>query len=320
LQGGVTSCENSEIENPIPKLVQLSDSELSAEIESFRNDMIDTRKSGSNKKIKFNEAVWLMEAVFNYNHSFGDGDYLITRTDSVFILVNYNLFDEIKVSEFRNIFVQTNNSIVSKFQSLDLANKKTIQFDIEFVDTSESNQLRIMFTSGSLNTQKSSSLLASDFYPFDETDYWIWSNGNSTARKCGEYEGQGIYSSAQNEVHKAVYSINRGWMNRYYFVDIQEYDGFGIRIGFNRLGRCIPPWYLKGYYDFIDEKIDVFYELYDISAQKQFCNLRTQVKWKGYDSNQIQEYEFLLNNVSYGRKIFRDNEFALCELSPMSAP
>ena len=129
--------------------------------------MTDSRKSG--EVIELNQAVWMMEATFNYYHGFTGEDYLTMETDTTYVPVNYSGLDNVPVSELQQIYKQVNNAIYYSFVNYQGENKRPYLFDLELQATPTGSQIAVYTTVGSINTQKGAKSINSD--PFDEDDY-----------------------------------------------------------------------------------------------------------------------------------------------------
>ncbi len=64
-----SSCQK-EMVAPSSDLSQLSDTDLAKKIGDFRTQVIDAKKSGNTQTVSVEQAIYLMEAVFNYYHGF----------------------------------------------------------------------------------------------------------------------------------------------------------------------------------------------------------------------------------------------------------
>lgn len=308
-----SSC-NKETPYELSNSNQLSDSELSAKIRTFRSSMIDSRKSSTTETMNFGEAVWLMEAAFNYYHGFTDGDYLVTKTDSVYVNVDYNNLDEVSISELQQIFVASNNMLTSNFDELNLENKRTILFDIELEATTQGNQLLIMMTSGSMNTQKAASPAVSSVVdPFGSTDYWtpgyISDDIEDATGKCGSYTGTFIgVSDATFEQEKAARKYRRGTMFCRYFVDIDTYPIYDP-VGFEgEDSECIEPLTMNEYYEDYGDRINYWYSYFNVSSSKQFVDFNLKNDFLvGGNGYYLRTY---IDWIKFGQKKFRELEEA----------
>jgi hypothetical protein len=222
LQGGgiLSSCNKDQ--DPINENFVTKDNyeNLNQEIASFRTSMLDTRKSGS--VMELNKAIWMMEATFNYYHSFTGEDYLETYTDSTFIPINYSGFDEVSFEELQPLYKQVNNAIVACIDAYDASNKKPYIYDLELQATPNGSQLLIMTTVGSINTQKSINIGSET--PFDSTDYWY---PGFLYGKCGTYTG--IYAGERDASTEWPRKLRLKYNPKsflYHFVDIETYSSY----------------------------------------------------------------------------------------------
>jgi hypothetical protein len=307
----LNSCKKDKFTNIENETSQINDKELSSQIVSFRNDMVNTHKTGTNETMNFGDAIWMMEAAFNFYHGFSDGDYLSTTTDSVYVEVDYNNLDEVAISDLQDIFISVNNEMLSKFESINLNNKRILLFDLELEATTSGNQLLCMMTIGVLNTQKAGSPSGSSIAPFDSDDYWfpgyITDNPDDATGKCGNYVGQLGRSDATFEQEKAARMYRRGTMSHRYFVDIETidiYDNDSLFEGPDN--ECISTNTMNKHYDVIGNKIEYWYNYFNISSAKQFAYinikndfivgkggyyLRTYVDWIKYGQKKVRYIE-----------------------------
>jgi hypothetical protein len=301
-----------------------SDAELEQQIINFRTTMLDSRKSATEGEMNFGDAVFLMEAAFNYYHGFTDGDYSFTQTDSIYFPVDYNNLDVIGLSALQQIFKEVNNAMLAKFESLEMANKKTIMFDLNLEVTNDGYQLLILMTSGILNTQKAASpegvaVLA----PFGPTDYWY--PGGTTDQqadcpgKCGAYAGTYVgKSDATFEQEKAARAYRRGNMSHCYFADVETHswllDSEGLFYGMDY--DCIDPEQMNQHYQAIGDKITYWYNYYNVSSTKQFAdiNIISEIATHVNKSNYLLTVVF---SISYGQKKYRSFETDLYNLEPL---
>ncbi len=191
---------------------------IEKQIVQFKQTMLDKHKSG--EVIELNDAVWMMEAVFNYYHGFTGEDYLTTVTDSTYIPVAYSGFDDVPVEELQQLFVKVNNAIVASFEAYPAQNKKPYMFDLELQATTQGNQLLVMTTVGSVSTQKAA--IIGDETPFGETDYWYPSFLDG---KCGIYEG--MYAGERDASTEWPRKLRIKYNPRaamHHFIDIETYD------------------------------------------------------------------------------------------------
>jgi hypothetical protein len=299
-----------------------SDAELEQQIINFRTTMLDSRKSATEGEMNFGDAVFLMEAAFNYYHGFTDGDYSFTQTDSIYFPVDYNNLDVIGLSALQQIFKEVNNAMLAKFESLEMANKKTIMFDLNLEATNDGYQLLILMTSGILNTQKAASpegvaVLA----PFGPTDYWY--PGSTTdlkadcPGKCGAYAGTYVgISDATFEQEKAARRYRRGTMLNRYFVNLETHDvgdGNGLFEGSN--DDCIAPDQMNEHYGIIGNKITYYYNAYNVSEQKQFADIDIENQ-RPVGCKNYWEKTFVMT-ITYGQKKIREFEQAPNALMPL---
>ncbi len=155
---------------------------LDQQIAQFRTSMLDTRKTGT--VMELNEAIWMMEASFNYYHGFTGEDYLATKTDTTVMPVAYSGFDDVPSSELSSLFKQVNNAIVASYDNYPAENKRPYIYDLELQGTANGSQLLVITTVGTVNTQKD--VVIGTETPFGSTDYWYPS---FLYGKCGAYTG-----------------------------------------------------------------------------------------------------------------------------------
>lgn len=176
--------------------------------------MINPRKSGG--VMNFGQALWMMEATFNYFHSFVSENFLTTTTDTTYIEANYTLADEITLGDLAELFIETNNTIVGQYQACELPNKKPMLFDLEHEATTNGYRLALMTTMGQVDSRKN--LTVSSNEPFGETDYWYPVNKDG---KCGEFEG--TYAGSLDATDAFEYQLRanlRESLIGYYYADI----------------------------------------------------------------------------------------------------
>ncbi len=159
----------------------------------------NTNKSATNQTMTFNDAVWLMEATFNYYHAFTSLEYSKTTADSLFIPVSYNGFSELTTQQVTNLYHDVNNTLVQHLQPLLGSNKKPMVYDFELQATQQGPQVLIITTIGTVNTLKIANQTNSA--AFDNTDYWY---PTALRGKCDIYEGQyyGDYDAATKWMSK----------------------------------------------------------------------------------------------------------------------
>ena len=303
----INACKKEKFTKTENEISQVGDKELSSKIISFRNDMLDFRKTSTNETMNFGEAIWMMEASFNFYHSFSDGDFLNTITDSVYIDVDYNNLDDIAISDLQSIFISANNTMLSKLESINLNNKRTILFDLELETTTIGNQLLCMMTVGELNTQKSGqSSKGSATEPFDSDDYWYpgstSDNIGDAPGKCDNYVGQYVgVSDATFEQEKAARKYRRGVMINYYFVSTETHTDLWYNGGLfeGHSNSCISPTEMNEDYEIIGGIINKYYNDLNISQEKQFANIdidnQVAVGSSGW-------YQTCVNGITFGVK------------------
>jgi len=275
-----SSCQKEKI-TPTTDFSQLSDADLAKKIGDFRTQVLDAQKNGNTQTISFGDAIYLMEAVFNYYHGFTSEEYSATVTETITLPVNYNINDEIAFTELNSIFVELNNTMVEKFEALKMDNKRTMMFDVELTEEG----LQVLMTAGSVETNKVSQECINNA-PFGATDYWLPGdvldpimNPNYYATgKCGQFTGQCVgHSDARGEQEKAARKYRRGNFSAglHYFTDLTPYsiyDEIGLFSGYSFV--CISPEEMNTHYQTIGNKIDYYYGYYNVPQTKQFANIR----------------------------------------------
>jgi hypothetical protein len=180
--------------------------------------MLDTRKSATTMEL--NEAIWMMEADFNYYHGFTEEFYTEFFIDSTFIKIPFNGSDLVPVSKLKKIHSKVNNSIVASYEKCPFENKRPYLYDLELQSTIDGVQLAIYTTIGKTNSIKSvkiNSVGGSD--PFSDNDYWsiIYSNKGNCAGSGGVTTGTAIH-----EWHESVSNYFKPEGSNWFWTDIQN--------------------------------------------------------------------------------------------------
>jgi hypothetical protein len=303
----VSSCQKEKI-TPTTDLTQLSDADLAKKIGDFRTQVLDAKKSGNTQTISFGDAIYLMEAVFNYYHGFTGEEYAATVTETITLPIGYNTDDEISFTELNSIFVELNNTMVEKFEALKLDNKRTMMFDVELTEEG----LQVLMTAGSVETNKVSQECINEA-PFGGTDYWYPGHGITSGYmykpgKCGQYTGmyEGV-SCALLEQAKAALKYRRGNYNGnlYYFANIETKlgDYEADPLFYTYMGYCFTPAEMNTIYQTIGSRIDYHYQYFNISQNKQFANI---VLCGNYFTSGGAPIQFGIFSISYGEKRVRE--------------
>jgi hypothetical protein len=303
-----SSCKK-EIVTPTADLSQLSDADLAKKIGDFRTQVLDAKKSGNTQTIAFGDAIYLMEAVFNYYHGFTGEEYAATVTETITLPMGYNTGDEISFTELNSIFVELNNTMVEKFEALKLDNKRTMMFDVELNE----NGLEVFYTIGSISAEKGGPQECINNAPFTSTDYWLpgdiqdpTSNPNyNPTGQCGQYAGMNVgVSDARNEQEKAARKYRRGNYSSplYYFADLQTIDGGQSLTGLDGYtNTCISPAEMNQHYQTIGNVINERYYANNIPQRKQFANIRIWNTHMWLYGN-FYRLQTIVYSITYGEK------------------
>lgn len=232
---------------------------LSAEIKSFRENMIGTRKSGGSMSL--NDAIWMMEAAFNYYHSFYHEEIEYTFTDSIVIPLSFSGLDKINIGEMSSIYKTINNALLKSFVNYPDENKIPYLFDLEIEATPTGNQLLVLSTIATKKTLKSGDNL--DFDPFGSTDYWfpgtIYNDVAHRKGKCSSYTGQyvGIYDASSRLANRVLTyhgersSYNISFTNIFTLNSVNPYGNLFA----GDWETCISPYWMNSYYNEIVDKL-----------------------------------------------------------------
>ena len=226
------------------------------------------KKSG--ETMYFDEALFLLEASFNYFHSFISEDFIFTKTDSLFIPVEYNLTTVLSLDKIEQVYKEINNKLYNNFENFEAENKKCVLFDFDLEATPNGNQLVLVQTIGVINTLKSTN---AGIDPFNYEDYWHVGltdyqvdNGDTRPGRCGAYEGQLVghdhttrlewsaRSYYYSHIAASKKSVNAG--NVYYtdvvISDIYKHNG----LYYGSDSYCIPPATMNQYHHTVCEYIE----------------------------------------------------------------
>ncbi len=254
---------------------------MAEQIEHFRSNILSNKKGG--ETMYFGEALFLLEASFNYFHGFISEDFIFTKTDSLYITIDYNLTTVLSLEKIEKIYKEINNTLYYNFESFEAENKQCVLFDFELEATSNGNQLVLIQTMGSINTLKSAK---SGINPFHSDDYWhvglssgAVDYGDIRPGKCGAYEGQLIghdhttrlmksvkafYYSHKAESQKSANMI----YNVYYTNVITTWLRYTNNLYEGSDEYCIPPAEMNQYHHTLCEKIEAVEGWY--SGEKSF--------------------------------------------------
>jgi hypothetical protein len=199
--------------------------------------MTDTRKSATNATMNFGDALFMMEATFNYYHSFNGETFNQLTNDTSYIAVPYNLTSDIAMDDLSGLFVEINNTIYTQLNNCALENKKPYLFNLNLQATDAGSRIEVISTLGSVSTLKSAMI---DYnVPFGTTDYWkpLFKMG-----KCGAYEGQMEGKDAGTQWNsKLPLKYNHSCCNYYYyFTNIQTVDVYEYNIFLDEVS-CFSP-------------------------------------------------------------------------------
>ncbi len=264
LWGGIfTSCNKDEISTIKKESSEnISDKELELQILDFSALMKSSRKAATNETMNFADALWMLEASFNYNNCFSEGDCEFTQTDSVYIPVNYGSFDEIPMAELQNLFISINNKLGEIYNVFNASNKGVVFIDFELEATPNGNQIFINMAMGSFSTQKQGAT-ANKINPFGPTDYWfpgnLYHDVEHRKGKCryelGQYAG---VADAESEIERAIMKYNCSKNSPlYYYVSISPLNASNPNTNLFRgfSNSCINPYGMNLFYNEVVKKI-----------------------------------------------------------------
>jgi hypothetical protein len=311
-----SSCKK-EIVTPTADLSQLSDADLAKKIGDFRAQVLDARKNGSTEMVNFSEALFLMEASFNYYHGFTGEIYKNTTTETIKIPVSYTTEDAISMNDLSILFVDANNLVVERFNQSKSQDDRTIMFDVELIEGEDGNNLEIMMTKGTLDRTTDFPQECTNEAPFGDTDYWkaSWSKlPELSLGKCHIYEGEWFMQRSglfMMEHYTLLY--RRGDMNRMYFVDLLT-----VQLGLDQaqyfgelINYCINPGVMNGDFQQIGERIDIeYWKLYNIGYLRgcQFANIVLEGDtWVAppHGASWVRNW---IQSITYGRKVERPTD------------
>jgi hypothetical protein len=259
---------NTQIEPTSKVEKDLADVQMAEQIEQFRSEILSSKKSG--ETMYFGEALFLLEASFNYFHSFTSENFVLTKTDSLFIPVEYNLLTVLSFDKIEAVYKEINNTLYYNFENFEAENKQCVLFDFELEATPDGNQLVLVQTMGVINTLKSTN---AGIDPFCCDDYWHVGLssidvylGYTRPGRCGAYDGQLIGHDHTTRLewsakafyysHKAASkkSVNAG---NVYYTDVVTHSIFyhgNLYEGNDTY--CIPPAEMNQYHHIICEVIE----------------------------------------------------------------
>jgi hypothetical protein len=230
IMGGVilTSCNKTET-SPVNSinLQTASDAELEQQIINFRTTMLDSRKSATEGEMNFGDAVFLMEAAFNYSNGFAYLDYKTTKTDTAILQIEHGALSEISMDKLSELFKNVNNAIFQHFTDFEGENKHLLYVDLNIQTNNAGFELYVMPTFGEVNSQKSDGTGSSNLSPvfgtatpFGSNDYWSIISGFGT---CGSASGIVPYSANRDAGTELNIKINANKYIRpmyYYWSDV----------------------------------------------------------------------------------------------------
>ena len=266
----------------------LTEVQMAKQIEQFHSKIISNKKNG--ETMYFGEVLFLLEASFNYFHSFTSENFIYTKTDSLFIPIESNLLTVLDFNKIIELYKRINNTLYYNFESFEAENKQCVLFDFELEVTPNGNRLVLVQTMGIVNTFKSTN---SGINPFGSDDYWHVGlssadvdMGNTRPGKCGAYEGQLIGHDHTTRLewsvkayyysHIASSQKSTNMIYNVYYTDIVTpwlQDGQGLYEGDD--DYCIPPAEMNGYHHTLCEKIESVEQWYN--GEKVFtgiCDIR----------------------------------------------
>jgi len=222
----VTSCEkvNTDHDQIYCNVDQNSDPVISESIVNFREKMISTNTLKSTEYIKFSDAVFLMEATFNFNYGFINKSYSQTEEDTILIPTNVNENELIEISEVRNLYKTINHEICSLFKAKEMVSKHIKYVSVE----KDSLFLKTIIVIGSENTRKSGAWLNAEPFTNDlgphNNGKWIIANNLFNIRSATTdyfYVYDEVATALNNSIdlplkgsHVYIYGINKtGWLN-----------------------------------------------------------------------------------------------------------
>jgi hypothetical protein len=196
-----------------------SDAELEQQIINFRSTMLDSRKSATEGEMNFGDAVFLMEAAFNYQYGYITLTYSQSKTDTISIPIDIDETGQIKINELQNLFKSINNSIYDLYQANIYPNKH-----IKYIDlTLDSLFLSAIVAIGDQDTKKGAWLRAK---PFNSQQGATWKtcsyNVGYFGPTCVKYDIYSEVSIALNNVidlplegsNAYIYNIqSTGWVD-----------------------------------------------------------------------------------------------------------
>lgn len=202
------SCTKEEVQKQTPTVSQTPDVEQ--KILNFNTKVKSNVKSS--ETMSLDDAIWSVEASFNYNYGETQIDYAELYTDSAFFTVNTINGSEVSFTEVQNLYNQGLESLTNFFFSIKEENVHCKVVDLELVSSdNEFAYIKMQYQMGPENLSKSADWLQ----PFGSTDYWVFGNNGG---KCGGYSGTG--DAAQKIQSRINYEYLQVWGTYYTDPDV----------------------------------------------------------------------------------------------------
>lgn len=204
-------CKKEEPVYPTYKIEQnLSDLKLENQILDFKKDLNSNLKSS--KIMCVDDALWLIEAVFNYRYSFAGQQF--GTTESYVNEIEFDLKDDhIFFSKVKKIIREVNDVVYKNFESNVFENKHVVSIGIESNDTC----IVVNTVIGEFKDNASKK----SWTPFNSTSYWYAGLGNG---KCDDYAGQFIGRDATTEIERLAHYYFPAHHNKYYYTNITKVE------------------------------------------------------------------------------------------------
>lgn len=186
-----TACKKEETNSePYTIEMNIDDAALEKQIKTFRDDMNSNLKSS--KVMNVDDAIWMIEAAFNYKYTFTDLYYNDFVTDVASFEIEFNESKITSFSRVQDLYKQCDEFIIERFIAVEKNNKHVHTVMLQSIDEENvTNKLKlelIVITGVDGSSKKTSYFGSSDYWSFEEY-----------AGKCGAYSG-GTGSDAGNEI------------------------------------------------------------------------------------------------------------------------
>ena len=197
------SCTKEEVQK---QAEQTNDTQsVEQKILNFNTKVKSNKKS--NETMTLEEAIWNIEASFNYNYGETHINYAELHTDSTFISLNTINGCEVSFTEVQNLYNEGLESLTSFYHSIKEENVHCKLVDLSLVNTDDNSALiKMTYQMGAENVSKSANILMA----FGDTDYWTFGNNEG---KCNGYSGTG---DAAEKIQNKINNVYIDFMGTFY--------------------------------------------------------------------------------------------------------